>query len=224
MREEIRNANLRKGGYRYSDIDFLLLQDILEAKYQKPLDQIFYEKICQPLGVKRLAFNPLLRFEPKEIAEGQRDNFLRSQTLRGDVDDEAAAMLGGVSGNAGLFGNAESLFPVVQTLLDGTYGGKRLMRAATVEKFTKARHSVSPYAMGFDRHRGKGKTGNVADIAPLSTFGHTGFTGTCFWVDPENDIVYIFLSNRTAPTRWNTKLSQLDIRTRIQEVIYKALN
>lgn len=222
MREEIRNANLRRG-YRYSDIDFLLLQDILEARYQKPLDQLFYEKIAQPLGLQRLVFNPLQRFETTEIAEGQDDKFLRRQTLRGDVDDEAAAMLGGVSGNAGLFGSAESLFPVVQTLLDGTYGSKRLMQEATVEKYTTAKHSVSPFAMGFDRHRGRGKVGNVADGAPLSTFGHTGFTGTCFWVDPEHDIVYIFLSNRIAPTRWNGKLSQLDIRKEIQETIYKAL-
>ncbi len=223
MREEIRNAELRRGGYRYSDIDFLLLQDILEAEYQKSLDQIFDEKIARPLGVQRLTFNPLERFTTSDIAEGQRDNFLRGQTLRGDVDDEAAAMLGGVSGNAGLFGNAESLFPVVQMLLDGTYGDKRLMKEVIVEKFTTAKDRVSPYALGFDRHRGPGKIGNVADIAPLSTFGHTGFTGTCFWVDPENEIVYIFLSNRIAPTRWNNKLSQLDIRTRIQETIYKAL-
>lgn len=223
IRGEIRDANRRKGGYRYSDIDFLLLQDILEAKYQKPLDQLFYEKISRPLGEGRITFNPLERFAPEEIAEGQKDDFLRRQTLRGDVDDEAAAMLGGVSGNAGLFSNAESLFPVVQTLLDGTYGNKRVMKTPTVKMFTSARHSASPYALGFDRHRGRGKVGNVADIAPLSTFGHTGFTGTCFWVDPEHEIVYIFLSNRTAPTRWNTKLSQLDIRTRIQETIYKAL-
>lgn len=223
MRTEIRNAPLRRG-YRYSDIDFLILQDILEELYNQPLDQIFYEKIAVPLGTSHLVYNPLNRFEQKAIAEGQRDNFLRRQTLRGDVDDEAAAMLGGVSGNAGLFGSAEALFPVVQMLLNrGIYNGTRVVKQETVDKFTKARHGVSPYAMGFDRHRGKGKKGNVAETAPVSTYGHTGFTGTCFWIDPENEMVYIFLSNRTAPTRWNTKLSQLHIRTRIQETIYKAL-
>ena len=133
-------------------------------------------------------------------------------------------MLGGVSGNAGLFGSAEELFPLLQMLLNGgTYDGHRYIKPNTVQKFTTARRPGSPYALGFDRHRGKGKVGNVADIAPLSTYGHTGFTGTCCWVDPQNEIVYIFLSNRGAPKRWNNQLSQLHIRTRIQEQIYRSL-
>lgn len=224
MREEIRDAQLRRRGYRYSDIDFLLLQEVLEQCYQLPLDQLFMEKLATPLGLKRLTYCPLARFAPSEIAEGQNDQFLRHQTLRGDVDDEAAAMLGGVSGNAGLFGSAEELFPLLQMLLNGgTYDGHRYIKPNTVQKFTTARRPGSPYALGFDRHRGKGKVGNVADIAPLSTYGHTGFTGTCCWVDPQNEIVYIFLSNRGAPKRWNNQLSQLHIRTRIQEQIYLSL-
>lgn len=224
MRLEIRDARKSVGGYRYSDIDFLLLQDILETLYQQPLNQLFASRISEPLGAERLLYNPLNRFSKKEIAEGQRDDFLRKQTLRGDVDDEAAAMLGGVSGNAGLFGNAESLAKVLQMLLDGgQYGGAQLIDPSTVQHFTTAKHSKSPYALGFDRHRGK-PNGMVAMEAPRSTYGHTGFTGTCFWIDPDNKIVYIFLSNRVAPTRWNNKLSSLDIRTRIQSVIYQSLS
>lgn len=224
MRQEMRDADLRKRGYRYSDIDFLLLQDVLEHCYGMPLDQLFDEKLAIPMGLQRLTFCPLNKFAKEEIAEGQYDRFLRGQTLRGDVDDEAAAMMGGVSGNAGLFGSAEALYPLLQMLLDkGNQGGQQLIKPATVRKFTTARHSTSPYALGFDRHRGEGKRGNVAEVAPLSTYGHTGFTGTCFWIDPQNEIIYIFLSNRIAPKRWNNKLSQLDIRTRIQEQIYKAL-
>ncbi|MDO5016868.1 MAG: glycoside hydrolase family 3 N-terminal domain-containing protein [Porphyromonas sp.] len=224
MRQEIRDAGLRSRSYRYSDIDFLLLQDALESAYGSPLDQLFEEKIARPLGLERLTFTPLNRFDKREIAEGQNDRFLRRQTLRGDVDDEAAAMLGGVSGNAGLFGSAEALFPLLQMILDkGVYKDRRYIQSKTVDKFTTARHGSSPYALGFDRHRGKGKRGNVADVAPISTYGHTGFTGTCFWIDPQNEIVYIFLSNRVAPKRWNTALSRLNIRTRIQEVIYQSL-
>ena len=223
MREEIRNASLRSG-YRYSDIDFLILQDVLESVYGHSLDTLFAEGFARPLGLRRLLYRPLTRFAPGEIAEDTREMFLRKQTLRGDVDDEAAAMLGGVSGNAGLFGNARDLAVLVQMYANGgTYGGLRFIDKEVLRRFTTARDASSPYAMGFDRHRGRGKPGNTAEEAPLSTYGHTGFTGTCFWVDPDNDIIYIFLSNRVAPKRWNTKLSQMDIRTRIQSVIYEAL-
>ena len=223
MRREMMECNRRQRGYRYSDIDFLLLQEVLERSYRRGLDTLFSERVATPLGLTRLCYRPLRYFDPKEIAEGQKDNFLRHQTLRGDVDDEAAAMLGGVSGNAGLFGNAESCAVVCQMLLDGgRYGGQTLIDAETIRHYTEYRHRPSPYALGFDRQRGGGR-GNTCEEAPMSTYGHTGFTGTCFWIDPTNQIVYIFLSNRVAPQRWNRKLSSLNIRTRIQSVIYDAL-
>lgn len=223
MRREMKECNRRSGGYRYSDIDFLLLQEVLEHSYRRGLDTLFRERIAALLGLKRLCYRPLRCFSLKEMAEGQRDNFLRHQTLRGDVDDEAAAMLGGVSGNAGLFGNAESCAVVCQMLLNGgRYGGQTLIDAETIRHYTTYRHRPSPYALGFDRQRGGGR-GNTCEEAPMSTYGHTGFTGTCFWIDPTNQIVYIFLSNRVAPQRWNRKLSSLNIRTRIQSVIYDAL-
>lgn len=226
IRAAIRDAELSipRKGFRYSDIDFLLLQDILEQVQQKPIDILFDEQLAQPLGLHRLLYQPYKRFEKGEMAQGQTDNFLRHATLRGDVDDESAAMRGGVSGNAGLYGNAESLAVLLQMLLnEGTYAGTQIIRPETVRKFTTARHRTSPYALGFDRHRGKGEPGPVADVAPISTYGHTGFTGTCFWVDPENKIIFIFLSNRGAYKRWNPVLLELDIRPRIQEAIYGAL-
>ena len=223
MRREMKECNRRSGGYRYSDIDFLLLQEVLEHSYRRGLDTLFSDRIAAPLGLSRLCYRPLQHFGPKEMAEGQRDDFLRHQTLRGDVDDEAAAMLGGVSGNAGLFGNAESCAVVCQMLLNGgRYGGRTLIDEETIRHYTTYRHRPSPYALGFDRQRGGGR-GNTCEEAPMSTYGHTGFTGTCFWIDPTNQIVYIFLSNRVAPQRWNRKLSSLNIRTRIQSVIYDAL-
>lgn len=226
IRAAIRDAKVStpRKGFRYSDIDFMLLQDVLEHVQQKPIDVLFAEELAQPLGLHRLLYQPYKRFEKGEIAQGQTDHFLRHTTLRGDVDDESAAMRGGVSGNAGLYGNAESLAVLLQMLLnEGTYAGTQIIRPETVRKFTTARHPASPYALGFDRHRGKGKPGPVADIAPLSTYGHTGFTGTCFWIDPEHKIIFVFLSNRGAYMRWNPTLLDLDIRPRIQEAIYKAL-
>lgn len=225
MQQMIRDVRLRPSKYRYSDIDFLLLQDVLETEYGLPLDSLFYQKVADPLGATRLRFRPYAYFAPSDIAEGQDDRFLRRQTLRGDVDDEAAAMLGGVSGNAGLFANAHDLAKVLEILArEGNYGGVTFFPPEIAKSYTTARHSTSPYAMGFDRHRGIDKPGNTAEEAPLSTYGHTGFTGTCFWVDPEHHLTYIFLSNRCAPKRWNNKLSTLKTRKRIQSVLYEALN
>lgn len=224
MRQEIRDTALRPSGYRYSDIDFLLLQDILESIYGEPLDRLFAQKIAHPLGADRLLFKPYTRFATSEIAEGQRDDFLRRQTLRGDVDDEAAAMLGGVSGNAGLFGNAEDVARVL-LMLDGMgrHGGEQLIQSSTVRHFTTARHRTSPYALGFNRLARNGKPSTKVPKAPLSTYGHTGFTGTCFWIDPTNHIVYVFLSNRVAPRRWNNKLSTMDIRNQILSSVYDSM-
>lgn len=223
MRQEMVECSRRRDGYRYSDIDFLLLQDVLEQVSGKGLDQLFAERLATPLRLRRLCYRPLRYFAPTEIAEGQRDDFLRRQTLRGDVDDEAAAMLGGVSGNAGLFGNAESCALIYQMLLDGgSYGGHTFIDPKTVKYYTTYRHRPSPYALGFDRQRGEGR-GNTCEEASMSTYGHTGFTGTCFWIDPTHGVVYIFLSNRIAPTRWSRKLSTLKIRQRIQSVIYQAM-
>lgn len=229
MRDTIRAAikeaeiNHSKKKYRYSDLDFLLLQDILEAQQGKRLDTLFAEQLAQPLGLHRLLYRPYTRFARKEIAVGQKDNFLRHMDLRGDVDDEAAAMLGGIAGNAGLYGNAESIAVLLQMLLNqGQYGGAKIIRPETVKKFTTARHPHSPYALGFDRQRAKGEQSPITELAPASTYGHQGFTGTCFWVDPQNKLIYVFLSNRGAPKRWNSLLLQLNIRPRIQEVIYRS--
>lgn len=224
IRMQIKDAQLRPTSYRYSDIDFLLVQEVLESIYGKPLNQIFEEKISTPLGASRLLFKPYTRYAISEIAEGQNDTFLRSQILRGDVDDEAAAMLGGVSGNAGLFGNAEDVARVLLMLEGmGKYQEKQLIQSSTVKYFTTARHSTSPYALGYNRLARNGRPSNKVPKAPLSTYGHTGFTGTCFWVDPDNHIVYVFLSNRIAPKRWNNKLSDMDIRNKVFSAVYDAI-
>ncbi len=230
VRDSIRLAmrdakvSIPRQGFRYSDIDFLLLQDILEGMHGATLDVLFDRQLAQPLGLSRLLYKPYIRFAPEEIAEGQKDRFLRHTTLRGDVDDEAAAMLGGVSGNAGLYGNAESLAVLLQMYLNmGTYGGRRLIDEETVRRFTTTLHTKSPYSLGFYTNKEREERGAMAMSASPTTYGHLGFTGTCFWVDPERHIIFIFLSNRVAPTRWNSTLSDLRLRPEIHEAVYQAL-
>lgn len=224
MRETIAQTPLKSKRFRYSDLDFLLLQDVLEHIYQKPLDVLFYEFFTRPMQLNRLLFTPYRYFDSREIAEGQYDKFLRHQSLRGDVDDEAAAMLGGVSGNAGLYGSAPDLANFVQMLCSGgQYKGIQYLQSKTIELFTNTLKSGSPYGIGFDKARLHGSARRVPPKASSATFGHTGFTGTCFWVDPDNGIVYVFLSNRTVQVRWNPLLSNLKIRRRIFDVIYEAM-
>lgn len=218
---QINEAPLRKNKYRYSDINFLILQQILESVYDSTLEKLFYDKIAKPLKLKRTLFNPLSKYPCKEIAEGTNDNFLRKSSLRGYVDDEAAGMLGGVAGNAGLFGTAEEIAVVAQMLLnEGKHEGQQLIKRETVRRFRTTHSAISPYLMGWDCARGKGKPGNTSELAPIETYGHTGFTGTCFWIDPINEWIFVFLSNRVCPVRWNSLLSSLQIRKRIQDVLY----
>lgn len=154
-----------------------------------------------------------------------KDAFLRKTTLQGFVHDESAAFQGGVSGNAGLFSTAGEVARIYQMLLNGgELDGTRYLSRETCKLFTTVVSKISRRGLGFDkpdsRHPQKSP---CAASAPASVYGHTGFTGTCAWVDPDNGLVYVFLSNRIYPDAWNTRLMRLDIRTRIQEVIYEAL-
>ena len=213
----------KKQGYRYSDVNFVLLQKLVETVTGKPLNAYLEEHFYGPMGLDHTLFNPLQRFDTADIVPTQLDEKWRKQLLQGYVHDETAALLGGVSGNAGLFSTAEELAVVFQMLLnDGTYGGKQYLRPRTLEYFTAARHG-NHRGLGFDKPY-PGRQSALAQDATLKTFGHTGFTGTCAWVDPEHDLVYIFLSNRIHPDRRNFKLIQLKVRERIHQVIYDALD
>lgn len=208
--------------YRYSDLNFLLLQEVIERVTGEPLDRFVEERIYAPLGA-RLYFNPLDKgVKIDRIAPSQHDLFLRQEILRGRVDDEAAACLGGVAGNAGLFGSAEELAKVCQLLLQqGAWGKNQLIPAATVRLFLETTGLNGLRSLGFDKPRAqRGPTGQYASWA---TFGHQGFTGTCFWVDPAHELVFIFLSNRTYPSRQNTLINQERLRQRFQDLIYEAI-
>lgn len=224
--DDIKKSRLgMKGKYAYSDINFILLKMIVEQQMHQPLDKMLNKEFLRPLGAWHTTYNPLQIMDTMQIVPTEKDDLLRKQLLRGYVHDEAAAFQGGVSGNAGLFSNANDLAKILQLYLNkGTYGGDRLLSPETVSLFTQSKSPSSRRGLGFDKPLpGNPKSSPCGLLAPPSVYGHTGYTGTCFWVDPDNQLIYIFLSNRVNPTRNNNKLGSLDIRTRIQDTIYKAL-
>ena len=215
----------RQGQYLYSCINFILLKKMVEQQLKQPLDDVLDSHFFRRLGATTMTYNPLHKMESTRIAPSERDQFIRRQILQGYVHDEAAAFQGGVSGNAGLFSSALDFAKIAQLYLDnGMYGGERFISTRTCRLFTGSKTTTSRRGLGFDKPDTKNPSSSPCGrLAPQSVYGHTGYTGTCFWIDPENNLFFIFLSNRTFPSRTNTKLSSLDIRPRIQDAIYRAL-
>ena len=212
----------RRGFYRYSDVNFFLLQWVLEGESGKPLDELTEQEFYLPLGLRRTLFRPLRKIHRSEIAPTQAEGGWRGDLLQGYVHDEAAALMGGVAGNAGLFSTAEELTVLFQMLLDGgTYGGRRFLEPETIELFTSAVHG-NHRGLGFDKPS-RYRAVSAAPSAPLQSFGHTGFTGTCVWADPTENLVFVFLSNRVFPNARNRKLFELGVRRRMHQVVYEAL-
>ncbi|MBQ9500305.1 MAG: serine hydrolase, partial [Bacteroidaceae bacterium] len=223
--QRIIEANLLSRTYRYSDISFILLQQVVEAVTGMRLDAYLEQEFYGPMGLKRTLFLPLNRIPKEEIVPTEEDGFVRKQLLQGYVHDESAAFQGGVSGNAGLFSTAEEVAQIYQMLLNGgEYHGKRYLSESTVRLFTTTTSTISHRGLGFDKPNVKDlDKSNCGELAPASVYGHTGFTGTSAWVDPDHQMVYVFISNRVYPHRWPNKLSTLNIRTRIQDQLYEAI-
>jgi len=172
------------------------------------------------MGLKTMTYNPLKYFNSQRIVPTENDRYWREQLLRGNVHDPSAAMLGGISGNAGLFSNAYDLAIVGQMWLNGgTYGGNRYISEGTVRKFT-ARQEDSHRGLGFDKPSRKSIIGKGASA---DSFGHTGFTGTCIWVDPVHQLVFVFLSNRVHPDPKNGRINSMQIRQKIHSIVYEAI-
>lgn len=224
-RSLIARTKLRSKTYLYSCINFILLKELVETITEKPMDVLLDSLFYQPMGLINLTYNPL-RTHPKEaIAPTLKKDFLRSGIIQGYVHDPDAAFLGGVSGNAGLFGTAHDVAMVYQMLLnDGELDGNRYLRAETCKTFTTMTSLSGRRGLGFDKPI-PGKPGHspCCVSAPMQVYGHTGYTGTSCWVDPVNKLVYVFLSNRTYPNDGVNKLARMGIRTDIQEVIYQSL-
>jgi beta-N-acetylhexosaminidase len=225
--KEVVGTELRGvGRYRYSCLNFMLLKEAVENVSGKDLNQYVRENFYNKLGATSTTFLPLNYMSIDNIAPTEEDPFFRKQHVRGYVHDEGAALFGGISGNAGLFSNANDIAKVYQMYLNGgTYGGERLLSNETVRVFTTTKSSVSRRGLGFDKPDPRNSRSNpTSPGAPLSVYGHTGFTGTSFWIDPDNNMIYIFLSNRVTPSRSPNRLSSLEIRERIQEELYKSIN
>ncbi len=212
--------------YVYSDNDFYILQKIVEKIAGRKLDEYVSENFYRPMGLTRIGFKPMERYARERILPTENDSAFRKQVVRGYVHDPGSAMYGGVAGHAGVFSNAFDLAALFQMLLNnGTYNGKRFLDSCTIHTFTSRQSKISRRGFGFDKPEPDvSKPSPCYDGVPLSVFGHTGFTGTCVWSDPENNLTYIFLSNRVYPNAENNQLVKMNIRTDLQEVIYKALS
>lgn len=219
----INSSLANRGKYVYSDLSMYFMKEMVERQSETPLEKYVMDEFYKPLGMSRAGFNPRLRFSKEEIIPTEDDRVFRKTLLEGYVHDQGAAMVGGVSGHAGLFANSNDLAILFQMLLNrGEYGGKRYFNAETVDMFTVKQSAVSRRGLGFDRWDPESVKGYPSRLASEETYGHTGYTGTCVWVDPKYNLVYIFLSNRVHPGV-STKLIDLNIRGRIQDVIYEAI-
>ena len=218
----------RHGRYVYSDNDFIFLGKIVEQITGMTLDQYVLKTFYSKLGMKTTGFKPRERFWKEGlIVPTEFEKHFRRQLIQGDVHDEGASMFGGVAGHAGLFSNAYDLAMLYQMLLDGgTFNGQRLLKEETIKLFTAYHSRDSRRGYGFDKPEKDNVTRREpypSELASSQTFGHTGFTGTCVWVDPKYNLVYIFLSNRVNPTRNNPLLSSLLVRGKIHDAIIDAI-
>lgn len=212
--------------YKYSDFSFILLKEYLELKTKKKLDVLANENFYSLMGMNHTTYNPLLKFPLNQIIPTEEDNYYRYQRVQGHVHDMAAAMQGGVSGHAGLFSNAIDVAKMMQMFLqNGIYGNNRFFSEKTMNAFNTCYfcEEDNRRGVGFDKPQ-LGTAGPTCGCISMTSFGHTGFTGTMAWADPEKEIVYVFLSNRTYPdSNAANRLSRANIRENIQKIIYESI-
>lgn len=214
------------GKYIYSDNDFIFLGKIVEAISGMALEDYVYKEFYRPLGLVTAGFRPLNRFPKSQVAPTEAEKIFRRQLIHGYVHDPGAAMFGGVAGHAGLFSNAYDIAVLMQLFLNkGVMNGHRYISDTTIEKFTAYNSGISRRGLGFDKPEKDNNTRKepypTISASPL-TFGHTGFTGTCAWADPKENLIFILLTNRVNPDG-NNKLSKLNVRSNMHEQIYKAV-
>ncbi|MEN9382358.1 MAG: hypothetical protein RI940_1241 [Bacteroidota bacterium] len=223
----LRSPVSEAGKYIYSDNDFIFLGNIIENVTNMSLDQYTAQSFYTPMGMKSTGYLPLNKTTIEQIAATENDDYFRHELLRGSVHDEGASTMGGIAGHAGLFSNATDLAKLFLMLLNnGNWEGKQYLQPSTIQKFTAYNTSNSRRGLGFDKPEKDNATSKdpYPSLSPSpSTYGHTGYTGTCVWADPDNGILFIFLSNRVYPTRDSKVFNALYLRPKIQEAIYAAL-
>ena len=221
----ITGTSLRRKRYKYSDIGYYFLKEIIEKQSKTTLNHYVDSVFYKPMGLNRITYLPLEKFKKNEITPTENDTIFRHNLIWGNVHDPGAAMIGGVGGHAGLFSNALDLGVLMYTLInDGKYGGEQVLSKQVIDDFTRCQFCPSNRrGAGFDKPVLSLEGGPTCNQVSLSSFGHSGFTGTITWADPENEIVYVFLSNRVYPDANNWLITKENIRTDIQDAIYKAV-
>ena len=216
---------LEKKEYAYSDLGYYLFKEIIEEKFKMSFNDYLVNNYYDEIGMENLCFQPKKKIDISRIVPTENDFEFRGQLLKGNVHDMGAAMLGGVGGHAGLFSNANDLAKIMQLYLNkGEYGGKQFFSNQVIEEFTKCHfcEQENRRGIGFDKPALENQEGGpTCKCVSAKSFGHTGFTGTLAWADPETEIIYIFLSNRIHPDATNKKLLDMDVRTNIMEQIFK---
>ncbi|OOQ58526.1 serine hydrolase domain-containing protein [Mucilaginibacter pedocola] len=225
MWPDMLNAPIKtRGQYVYSDVGMCIMQQIVETVTAKPINQYVQQQFYNPLGMQTAGYLPLYRFPADRIPPTEDDKKDRHTLIDGYVHDPTAALMGGVAGHAGLFASANDIGIMYQMMLNrGSYGGVQYIKPETVDLFTSKQSAISRRGLGFDRWDPIADHKYPSQLASDQTYGHTGFTGTCVWVDPKYNLVYVFLSNRVHPDV-SSKLGSLNIRPRIQDAIYEAIN
>jgi CubicO group peptidase (beta-lactamase class C family) len=224
MLKRITKKALIRKRYKYSDLGYYFMKAIIEQQSGMTLDAYVNESFYAPMGLQNIGYHPLKRHEKTRITPTEDDKIYRKQLVWGHVHDPGAAMQGGVGGHAGIFSNALDLGTIMHMLINnGKYGGEEILNPATIDDFTRQQFAPSNRrGAGFDKPVRSLQGGPTCDKVSLSSFGHSGFTGTLTWADPEKGIVYVFLSNRVYPSAENWLITSENIRTRIQEAIYLA--
>ncbi|MFK8297839.1 glycoside hydrolase family 3 N-terminal domain-containing protein [Capnocytophaga cynodegmi] len=224
--QQIDDCNLiKRKKYLYSDLPYYYFKKYIEKKSNSSLSEAIQKDFYRSMGAYHLTYFPLEHFPLGNIAPSEVDNYFRRQEIRGYVHDQGAAMLGGVGGHAGLFGNADDVAKMMQMFLQkGYYGGEWYLQPQIVNLFNTCMFCSenNRRGLGFDKPQIDGE-GPTCGCVPMSSFGHTGFTGTYAWADPDNEIVIVFLSNRTFPTAENNLLIKENIRPKIQRIVYNAI-
>jgi CubicO group peptidase (beta-lactamase class C family) len=213
--------------YIYSGVPFLLFPELIMELTSREYEEVITERLFEPLGMYHTIYNPLGHFEASQIVPTEFDIRLRNKLVHGEVHDENAMALGGVSGNAGLFSNANDLGKIFQLYLNlGTYGGQTYLKKGTIQEFTKHQfcNNGNRRGLGFDKPECNGISDHVTDMASQESYGHTGFTGTYAWADPGQQLIYIFLSNRVYPSRMQREIYIQNLRNKIHEIIYEKTN
>tara|TARA_R110002012_G_scaffold283304_2_gene473611 strand:- start:63024 stop:65936 length:2913 start_codon:yes stop_codon:yes gene_type:complete len=221
----IGRQDLKSNRYRYSDIGYYVFHKYIEDVYGEKQDEVADRLFYGPLGATTMTYNPLEKFPIEQIIPSEEDTYFRYERVQGYVHDMGAAMQGGVGGHAGLFSNANDIAKMMQMYLQGgVYGGHRFMNSRTIAKFNTCYFCNENVRRGVGFDKPDSKTGApTCGCVSQKSFGHSGFTGTFTWADPEEQLVYVFLSNRTYPSASNTLLIKSGLRTRIQKAIYDAI-